>query len=86
LAPYLSTTPPTSSVSGRVSSDAIDIASPTWTRVNGVTARKYSIDTGIHTPLPIASMPIAVTKRRCRPIGGNPSLESTRTSSELQCA
>ena len=32
-------------------------------------ARKYSIETGMNTPLPTASIAIAVTNRRWRPDG-----------------
>jgi hypothetical protein len=37
-----------------------------------VVARKKIIDTGIHTPDPTASMPIAVTNPRCSPTSGKP--------------
>ncbi len=69
---------------GSATNDAIEMARPTSMSESGVTARKYSIETGMNTPLPTASTPIAVTKRRCSPTEGKPSLASTRPSSNLK--
>ena len=40
LAPYLSTAPPSRTPTGSDSSDAIEIAAPTWTSVRSVVNRK----------------------------------------------
>ncbi len=78
LEPNRSTCCPTSTAAGSDSSEASDSARPTCTSGRSVVARKKIIDTGIQTPEPTASMPIAVTKRRWRPTSGNPSLWSIR--------
>ena len=70
--PRLSTCWPTSTATGSESNEASESASPTWTRERSVVARKKIIDTGIHTPDPTASMPIAVTNLRCSPTAGKP--------------
>ncbi len=81
--PCRSTCWPTRTATGRDSNEASDSARPTWTSDRSVVARKKIIDTGIHTPDPTASIPMAVTNRRCSPTRGKPSRWSIRPSCRL---
>jgi len=78
------TSEPITIASGKDSAAAIERATPTCTRLRLVTRTKYRTDSGIQTPLPRASIPIAVTKSRCWPIAGKPRRDNTNTSSGSQ--
>jgi hypothetical protein len=62
--PSRSTIVPIIGTSGITARLAIVIARPSCTRVSDVWCRKYSIDSGIHTPLPTASIARAETNLR----------------------